>query len=460
VIAAPASGAGKTTVTLGIVAALRRRGLRVQPFKAGPDFIDAGHLARAAGRPAYNLDSFMTSPEYVVRRAASASRDADVAVLEGMMGLFDGVDASSDHGSTAELAALLGWPVVLVIDAGAAARSIAAVVRGFRTFSSAVQVAAVVFNRVGGEAHLRMLADACAGEGVALLGGLPVEPRVAIGERHLGLHVAEELGSVDDGAFADVVARHLDLDALLRVARADDGAARGGGTTVGSDAPAGSQVGQPRCRIAVARDAAFSFYYEDNLEMLRAAGAELVAWSPLAGDTLPGDIDGLVLGGGYPELHLPRLGALHPQHDAIRRFAGQGGMIYAECGGFMFLQRAIRLADGTETALVGLLPGVAAMRPRLAALGYRELDLTLDGHALAVRGHEFRHSELVEWADGATRDGEPIVALVPPARAAAVGPLFAWRRVLAGYLHLHFASAPELAEVLVERAAAFRSERG
>jgi cobyrinic acid a,c-diamide synthase len=462
VVAAPSSGAGKTTLALGIVAALRARGLRVQPFKAGPDFIDAGHLARVAARTVYNLDTFLTSPDYVVRLVARATRDADVALLEGMMGLFDGVDGASDRGSTAELAALLGWPVLLVIDASAAARSVAAVVRGFRTFSTAIDVAAVVFNRIGGAGHLRMLADACAGEGIALLGGLPSDPRVTIAERHLGLHLAAESTAGGDRQLGELIEAHLDLDALLRCAGPSPPAppAR---TRLDAATRSSRAVRAPsavRCRVAVARDAAFAFYYEDNLELMRAAGAALVDWSPLA-DELPSGVDGLYLGGGYPELHLARLGTAAALHAAIRRFAAQGGMIYAECGGFMFLQRAIRPVDGAEVAMVGLLPGVAAMRPRLAALGYRELGLTIDGCSVTARGQEFRYSELVDWPDPAVLDGEVVTSLARgPLPAGPVGPIFAWRRVVAGYVHLHFASAPRLAELLVARAAAFRSERG
>lgn len=491
VVAAPQSGVGKTTVTLGLIAALRARGLRVQPFKVGPDFIDPSHLTRAAGRRARNLDVWLTSPQYVTRLVAETTRDADFAVVEGMMGLFDGVDGASDHGSTAEIASLLGWPVLLVVDASAAARSVAALVRGFRTFSESVDVAAVVFDRIGGDAHLAMLRDACAAEGVVVLGGLPANPALDIPERHLGLHLAGEAsGPRDYEAFGRAVREHLDVDALLRLVRE-----RGAGTRVaradGADAaawsartpasegsatetpapsegapPAGTSASSrasapPRCRIAVARDEAFCFYYEDNLELLRAAGAELVEFSPLASPRLPTDVDGLYLGGGYPELHARTLASARGLRDEIRRFAARGGVIYAECGGFMVLQRAIRLLDGSEEEMVGVFPGVAEMRPGLVALGYRETRMTLDDRCLTVRGQEFRHSRLVDWPQPAVVDGEEVRLLSEPAAGEAPSGAegMAWRNVVAGYQHLHFGSAPALAEILVARAAAARGRR-
>ncbi|MEW6270570.1 MAG: cobyrinate a,c-diamide synthase [Thermodesulfobacteriota bacterium] len=464
VVAAPQSGSGKTTVTLAVIAALRARGLVVQPFKVGPDFIDPSHLTAAAGRRARNLDAWLTTPGYVTRLAADATRDADLAVVEGMMGLFDGVDGASDRGSTAEIAALLGWPVLLVVDASAAARSVAAVVRGFRTFAAGVEVAAVVFDRVGGTGHLRMLEDACAGEGVVVLGGLPATETLDIPERHLGLHVAGEAGGPHGyDAFARAAVEHLDLDALLRLvreraprARVAAGAARA--AEAAETPPVRPLVtARPRCRIAVARDAAFCFYYEDNLELLRAAGAEIVEWSPLAASRLPADVDGLYLGGGYPELHARTLGAASVLADDVRRFAARGGMIYAECGGFMYLQRAIRLLDGSEAEMAGVLPGIVAMRPRLVAIGYRERAVTLDGRCLTVRGQEFRYSRLVEWPERATVDGEEVRLLAPPEAEAPSGAEgFAWRRVVAGYVHLHFGSAPGFAELLVARAVAAR----
>jgi cobyrinic acid a,c-diamide synthase len=490
VVAAPHSGAGKTTSTMVLIAALRARGLRVQPFKAGPDFLDPTHLTRVAGRPARTLDVTLTGEEYVVELATRALRDADVGVVEGMMGLFDGVDGRSDRGSTAEIAALLGWPVVLVVDASAAARSIAAVVRGFRTFSSAIRVAAVLFARVAGAGHLQMLRDACAGEDVAGLGGVLADPALRIAERHLGLHPASALDGPDEAAIARAAAA-LDVDALLDVlgtrggsshvvrARGESGdvlradpahARRAAGTGGSVESVAGasaattgaSSAPAPRCRIGVARDAAFCFYYEDNLDALRAAGAELVEWSPLRDTGLPDGTDGLYIGGGYPELHARSLAVNEGVRHAVRDFAARGGMVYAECGGFMFLQRALAGVDGDRQPMVGLLPGVAAMQPRLVALGYRTWTWTLDGTSLMVRGQEFRHSALVEWPAAPVVDGEPVRVLddaVADGGASGASGV-AWRRVVAGYTHLHFGATPLLAALLVERAVAARRDLG
>ncbi|MBY0275339.1 cobyrinate a,c-diamide synthase, partial [Candidatus Binatia bacterium] len=217
-----------------------------------------------------------------------------------------------------------------------------------------------------------------------------------------------------------------------------------------------------RCRIAVARDAAFCFYYEDNLDALRAAGAELVEWSPLCDAGLPDGTDGIYLGGGYPELHARALARSERVRHAVRDFAVRGGMVYAECGGFMFLQRAIVDGAGERQPMVGLLPGVAAMRPQLVALGYRTWAWQLDGRFLTVRGQEFRHSELVEWPVSAVVDGEPVRVLDDPGASGATSgaPGIAWRRVVAGYSHLHFGATPELAALLVERAVAARRDLG
>ena len=483
VVSAPASGSGKTTVTLGLIAALAERGMCVQPFKAGPDFIDPGHHAAAAGgRPSRNLDGWLTSREYVLALAARATRDAEIAIVEGMMGLFDGLDGGSNRGSTAELAAWLGWPVVLVIDASAAARSVAALVRGFRTFDRAVEVCGVVFNRIGGRGHLDMLREACAGEGVRVIGGLPFDPALEMRERHLGLETAlESAGHIDYRAIGRRVAEVLDLGVLLELARPlqppphPGGAfpslqlAAGGVNGVGSarqdrapdTAPdeRGHAALAPRCRIGVARDAAFCFYYEDNLEFLRAAGAEIVAWSPLASGLLPPDIDGVYLGGGYPELHASAL-ASGGVGVALAQFAAAGGMIYAECGGFMVLQRAIRLLDGSEHAMAQIFPGVAVMHARLQAIGYVEVAARIDGQSLRARGHEFRHSTLEGSGEGTRRDGDPIERVYHAASGGTRAPDgFGWRRVLASYVHLHFASAPDLVSVLVARAAEYRRER-
>src|SRR5215472_5077330 len=321
VVAGTHSGVGKTTVSVGLMAALRRRGLLVQPFKVGPDFIDPLHHSHATGRPPRNLDGWMLTPEVNRRRFARATADADVAVVEGVMGLYDGSEGRSDRGSTAEMAKLLELPVVLVIDASAMARSAAALVHGFVDFDRELKVAGVVLNRVGGAGHARIIEEAL-GDAVPIVGALPSAADLVVPERHLGLHLPHEARLEYVDRAADLVARHLDLDLLLSLGRLGRPA----------DQLAAPGVIPASVRIAVARDEAFCFYYEDNLELLGEAGAVLVEFSPIR-DPLPPDVDGLYIGGGYPELHARPLSRNEGTRSAIREFAASGGPVYAECGG-------------------------------------------------------------------------------------------------------------------------------
>jgi cobyrinic acid a,c-diamide synthase len=324
-VAGAASGVGKTTVTLGLLEAFQRRGLAVQGFKVGPDFIDPGFHELVTGRGSYNLDGWMCGRDHVLATVARHAADVDLAIVEGVMGCFDGLDATSDEASTAQAAKWLGAPVVLVIDAQAQARSAAAVVLGFETFDPELNLAAVIANRVGGDAHARVIREAIAARCRArLVGAFPYDQQVTLTERHLGLVTAEEGGLTDDkrNRLADLVERSVDLDALLELAAPLPVLIER--TTLG--VPRASNV-----RIGVAHDAAFCFYYRDNLALLRGAGAELVYWSPLTDSTLP-VIDGLYLGGGYPELHASALGANKAIRNAMRVFADEGRPIYASAG--------------------------------------------------------------------------------------------------------------------------------
>jgi cobyrinic acid a,c-diamide synthase len=333
VVAAPASGAGKTTVVLALLAAARRRGLIVQPFKVGPDFIDPGHHTRLAGRAARTLDGWMLGADACRASFAAGMAGADAAVIEGMMGLFDGVAGDSDTGSTAEIARWLDVPVLLVVDAAAMARSAAAIVRGFRDFDPRLRVAGVVFNRVGGAAHLELLRRALASAGLPpCLGGLPYDAALTIPERHLGLFTAPET-SVDAGVLADAAERHLDVDAILGL----DAGEVSSIVVAGDELPAARSVAGDQVVIAVARDEAFSFYYVENLELLARAGARLVEFSPLRDAGVPAGACGVYLGGGYPEVHAARLAANRGFLAELRAYAAAGGLVYAECGGLMLL---------------------------------------------------------------------------------------------------------------------------
>jgi cobyrinic acid a,c-diamide synthase len=441
VVAGTHSGVGKTSVTLGLIGALRRRGLSVQPFKVGPDFIDPLHHHHASGRAPRNLDGWMLGPETNLRRFAAATADADAAVIEGVMGLFDGSEGGSDRGSTAEMAKLLGLPVVLVLDAGAMARSAAAVVHGFASFDPDLRVAGIILNNVGGDAHAEMIREAVGGA-VPVLGALPHTAELVVPERHLGLHLPHEARRDYVERLSTLIDAHVDLDLLLRESRAER-----------LPAPAQPAAESATVRLGVARDDAFCFYYADNLELLEHAGAELVEFSPLE-DPLPDDLDGLYLGGGYPELHAEQLAENLGTAAAIRDFAAAGGPIYAECGGLMYLAETLEL-DGRTYPLCGVLPFGTRM-PAPLSIAYVEVTTTggLFGPGRTPRGHVFHSSEL---------SGEPTTRRcyrLRTSRGDRADEGYGLGNVLASYAHLHFASDPGLADALVERCSEFRETTG
>ena len=473
VLAGPSSGAGKTTVAAALMRLARDRGLRVAPFKVGPDYLDPTHHARAAGRPSRNLDGWLL-PHATVRalfaRATTGARAADLAVIEGVMGLFDGRSGTSEEGSTAEIAKLLGAPVVLVLDAWAMARTAGAVALGLPTFDSALPLAGVVFNRVAGERHYAMCAAAVAERtGLPALGWLPKDPAFAVPERHLGLVGAAER-PMDLDHLALQAAATLDVGGLLAVARtapalADPGGALGdtSGGLLGSPPPA-PVAGGRRARIGVARDAAFDFYYEDNLDLLEALGAELVPFSPVGDAGLPADLGALYLGGGYPELHAGRLAENAPMRAAVRAFAASGRPVYAECGGLMYLAEAFVDGEGGRHAMAGVVPGVSRLRPRLT-LGYREVvalrDSPIASAGQRVRGHEFHHSALDDPGACASPAYQPAYRRAADDALAETEGVVAGPRgnVLASYLHVHFGTDPSLAERFVASAAAGAPDR-
>lgn len=443
VVGGVSSGAGKTTVTAGIIAALRRRGLVVQPFKAGPDYIDPGYLSAAAGRPARNLDGWLIPPGRLAWVFDRACRGADIAVIEGVMGFFDGRSGLDEAGSTAQVARVFGAPAVIVIDVRAMARSAAAVALGFARLDPTVRVAGFILNRIGSPRHLEWTRQAVeAATGLPVLGGLPDDPDLAVPERHLGLLTAAEREGVEAlmERLAEKVAESVDLDRLLDLARQ------------AGPLPDPEPVTLPRIRrtvrVGVARDRAFSFYYQDNLDLLRELGAELVEFSPLADPALP-EVDGLYLGGGFPELYAADLAANEALKAAIRRAVRAGMPVYAECGGLMYLAGAIRDFTGETHPMVGILKGVATMGGRRVRLGYLEVE-TLRPSVIGpagrrLRGHEFHASDF---------------PAPPPHRALyrvlnQPGRLEGWAcgNVVASYLHVHFVGCPEAAADFVRSCA-------
>jgi cobyrinic acid a,c-diamide synthase len=437
VVAGTHSGVGKTSVTLGLIGALARRGLTVQPFKVGPDFIDPLHHTKAAGRASRNLDGWMLDTDANRACFARASTGADAAVIEGVMGLFDGSEGGSDRGSTAEMAKLLGVTVVLVIDASAMARSAAALIHGFASFDPELRIAGVILDNVGGEAHAEMIREAVAGD-VPILGAIPRAADLTVPERHLGLHLPHEARRDYAEQLASLVEAHVDLDQLLEAARTERPAPQ-----VAAATP------EPIARIGVARDEAFCFYYADNLELLEQAGAELVEFSPIA-DSLPTGLDGLYIGGGYPELHAARLAANTGARKAIREFAAAGGPIYAECGGLMYLGETLELEDGAHP-LCGVLPFSTKM-PAPLKLSYVEVKTTggLFGEGHSARGHLFHHSEVT------SEPGVEHCYRLRTTRGEESTEGYSSGNVLASYAHLHFASAPDLATAFVDRCRDFR----
>ncbi|WP_018124717.1 cobyrinate a,c-diamide synthase [Desulfovibrio oxyclinae] len=442
VIAGTHSGCGKSSVSLGLMKALARKGRAVQPFKCGPDFIDPGHHARACGRPSVTLDGWMQDPSIIPEIFARRAVDASVAVVEGVMGLYDGASGSDEVGSTAQLAKILNLPVVLVADVRSMARSAAALVSGYVNFDPGVNVVGVVLNRVGSANHEDLLREAMDTAGIPVLGCLDRDEDIAVPSRHLGLRTAEE---EDEGVYdrlADWVERGIDVDGLLE--RMPE---RSFAPVEDVEPPA------PSVRIGVARDEAFCFYYAENLRMLRLAGAELVNFSPLHDKRLPPDLDALYIGGGYPELYGFELGQNSRMRKDVRAFSEKGGAIYAECGGFMYLMNDLVTERG-RFAMCGVFPVRAAMNDRRKALGYREItalkDCPLGPPGTVARGHEFHYSS-IETAF--LPDSMPAIYATVDRKGNAAGcEGFLINNTLGSYVHLHFASNPDLAEHLVAAA--------
>jgi cobyrinic acid a,c-diamide synthase len=447
VIAGTSSGAGKTTVACGLIAALRARGHRVQGFKVGPDFIDPSYHALAAGRPGRNLDAFLAGPELVAPLFRHGAAGADVAVIEGVMGLFDGASGRGELASTAHVAKLLDAPVLLVVDASAMARSAAAIVHGFATFDPELRIAGVILNRVGSDHHELLLREAVGPLGIPVLGALRRDDRVVAPERHLGLVPAGEREPRATAALktlAHAVERDADLAAIEALARAAAPLKPGPAwspapvsSSAAAHADADDEPGAPAggARIAIARGPAFSFHYEENLELLAAAGAQLASFDPLRDERLPPGCGALILAGGFPEIFGEELSANAPLRADVAAFAAAGKPILAECGGLLYLCREL---DGH--AMCGAIAASARMSDRLT-LGYREaVAATATPWTDAgerVRGHEFHYSRVEETGAAAAWDlsGRGVVRREG----------FVTGALQASFLHVHWAAHPQLA---------------
>jgi cobyrinic acid a,c-diamide synthase len=449
VIAATRSGDGKTTVATGLMAALRARGLRVSAHKVGPDYIDPSYHAAATGLPGRNLDVWLTGEDLIAPLFRHGAASADVSVIEGVMGLFDGVAGRGDLASTAHLARLLAAPIVLVVSAAGAARSIAATVHGFATFDPRVQIAGVVLNQVATPRHEAIAREAIASTGIPVLGALPTEATLHTPSRHLGLvPAAERAEHISDWLprLRELISRHLDLDLLLAIARGAPALTGPAWSPVPrpSELESAATAGPP-VRIAVAAGRAFTFGYAEHRELLAAAGAEVLEFDPMAVEQLPADSDALVVGGGFPQVYVDQLAANAGLRTEIRERVAAGMPVVAECAGLLWLGTALDDRDQC-----GVLPATARMTGKLT-LGYREA-VALESSPLvaagtSVRAHEF-HRTVSEPASGAR-----------PAWQLADGSRQGWAtpHLLASYLHLHWAGLPAAAPRLVAAARTART---
>jgi cobyrinic acid a,c-diamide synthase len=432
------SGVGKTTFTVGLCRALMRRGLKVQLFKCGPDYLDPTYHRKASRNAVHNLDSWLMGSEAVRSTFARNAAPADISLIEGVMGLFDGASATDLSGSSAQIAQIVDCPIVLLCDASGMARTLSAVVAGFCSFEPGIAPRAVIANRIGSTGHLSLLQQAQLPE-APVLGGLLKREDLAFSERHLGLVAAQE-GDHEAAfeAWADEVEAHCDVDALLELARSAPALATPVSVT--------QRGAVARCRIGVARDAAFHFYYDENLRLLEASGAQLVDFSPLADNTLP-SVDGVYIGGGYPELHARQLAANSCMREALLAHARAGRPVYAECGGLMYLSDAIVDLQGEAFPMLGLVAGKAIMQPKLQALGY--VDVTtcasspLGAAGTHYRGHQFRYSN---WQGS---EGTQLQLTVKrTGRSQVEG--YGTGNILGSYVHSHWASNPQIATNFVE----------
>jgi len=495
IIAGTHSGCGKTTITLGLMAALKKRGLKVQPFKAGPDFIDSGLHRIITGRPSRNLDIWMCGEDYVKECFHKYSTDADIAIIEGAMGMYDG------EYSTAKLAGLLNLPVILVVDAYGMAESAGAIVRGFVSYSpihpftdSPIRIAGVIFNRVASENHFKRLKDNV--QDVTVLGYLPRDLNFEIPHRHLGLTVAEENPITDENIekLAETVLKHVDINKIMESLPPLTPPLTKGGH-------GGVVASSPPLKVAVAYDKAFCFYYEDNLDLLKDTGAEIVKFSPLSDSAIPDKADAIYIGGGYPELYAEALSKNKSMIEDIYKWAISGKPIYAECGGLMYLSKGIRtkkreiddnplspFSKGEFYKMAGIFPFEMQMRDKLSRLGYREIELEddciLGKKGDKLRGHEFHYAEIKDGSIVRQCDREEgTVPVTPPNLPLNKGRLggvsgvvesglspaiagiystknnhgelinasgYKFKNTLASYVHVHFGSNPGAAVNFVD----------
>lgn len=444
VIAGVSSGVGKTTFTIGLMAALGKRGLNVQGFKCGPDYIDPSFHTAVTGRISRNLDSWMFSNEVLKEVFVNGSKGADISIIEGVMGFYDGKSANTNLGSTAEISMLLDCPTILVVDCSKMARSAAAIVKGFQLLDPCTNIVGVIANKVGSIGHYQIIKEAVEQEcGIAVCGYLLSDSSIRMPERHLGLVPSVERGDLNNLflKLAELVENTIDVDQLLQLSKRKP-------IEVNESNSIFKRHSSQGIKLAVAKDKAFNFYYQENLDLLEAYGAECLYFSPLNGETIPEEANGLYIGGGFPELFAAELSAQSAVKQSIKQRIDQGLPTLAECGGFMYLADSIETIDGKIHPMVGVIPGKMKMNKKLAAIGYREIT-GLSGNFLfhnefTARGHEYHYSsfhsnEAIPYAyhtKGSFGEGEEG---------------YLTRNVIAGYTHIHFASYPALVENFIRK---------
>ncbi len=458
VIAGDRSGAGKTTLTLALLAALRQRGLAVQSFKVGPDYIDPMFHQFVTGRPCRNLDPVLTSEAYV-QQCFSQHSQTSHSLIEGVMGLFDGA-GGTDFGSTAHVARLLDLPILLVLDCASLSGSVAAIAHGFKTFDSRLKIAGLVLNRVGSDRHQTMLTEALATLGLPILGVLRRQQEITIPDRHLGLVPTAELPQLRSlvDRLAHLGETCFDWSQLLPLLE----------TAATTDRPAPAMPQTKQIRVAIAQDKAFSFYYPDNLDALSESGAELVSWSPLQDAALPTGVQGLYLGGGFPEVFAEGLADNLPARQSVAEAIQAGLPTYAECGGLMYLCQQIETLDQQSFPMVGILPTQVTMANRLT-LGYRQAialrDTPLLTAGAAIWGHEFHRSQLLAIPSGTAKPNAdaPIFTTTGFKVQSAQSSDLLWQpegwhrhQVHASYVHLHWGDRPELPQRFLSHCQAYQ----
>ncbi len=452
IIAAPHSGSGKTTLTNGLILALKEQGMTVQCFKVGPDYLDPTYHKLLSGRWSYNLDGWMGSADDIRMRYAEAGKDADVCVIEGVMGLFDGYGATSEEGSTAQVAKILQVPVLLVIDAKGMSRSVAAVVKGFAGFDPDVHIAGVVFNNAGSAYHLSLLKEAVEKEtDIPVIGGLVRNAELHLEQRHLGLKSASEevIGDPYLKDLSEHIRNGVDMNTFLKIFHLE-GIKR---KTPLHRAAGDEEAEGEKPVIAVAFDDAFHFYYKANFEALEKAGARLKFFSPLYDSALPSDATALYIGGGYPELFAPRLSQNALMKESVRHFVQKGFPVYAECGGLIYLSKTLSTLQEQQFKMCSLFPFSCRMLPRRKILGYVSVTLQQDtflGKAgSSFRGHEFHYSEIEDTEENKV---ETCFQIAKRRGGEARSEGYKIQNVLASYVHAYFPSNPDMAALFTEAA--------